>query len=217
MAELLDIIHSQDLLSDKSVLFLYSDGGPDHCLITYISVQLSLISLFLRLDLDYLCAARTAPCHCWRNPAERMSIVNLGLQCVGLMRQQMSDEHEAMIASCSNTSQLRQVGEKKPEIIPAISDSAPVKILLSNVMQRLKLHDKQFHVFSAATEDDLKELWSELDSIDESLEYGGQYRKKCLESHPNLVNFISHCCQARHYSFTIRKCGDPSCSICKPV
>ena len=30
MAELLDIIHSQDLLSGKSVLFLYSDGGPDN-------------------------------------------------------------------------------------------------------------------------------------------------------------------------------------------
>ena len=130
----------------------------------------------------------------------------------------MSDEHEAMVASCNNTSQLRHVGEKKPEIIPAISDSiAPVKLLLSNVLQWLKLHDKQFRVFSAATEDDLKELWSELDSVDKSLEYGGQYRKKCLESHPDLVNFLSHCCKSRHYSFAIKKCGDPSCSICKPV
>ena len=128
----------------------------------------------------------------------------------------MSDEHEAMVASCNNTSQLRHVGEKKSEIIPAISDSiAPVKILLSNVLQRLKLHDKQFRVFSAAT-DDLKN-WSELDSVDKSLEYGGQYRKKCLESDPDLVNFISHCCKSRHYSFAIKKCGDPSCSICKPV
>ena len=88
-----------------------------------------------------------------------MSIVNLGLQCVGLMRQQMSDKDEAMVASYNNTSQLRHVREKKPVVIQAISDSiAPVKTLLSNVLQRLKLHDKQFHVFSAALEDDLKEL-----------------------------------------------------------
>lgn len=85
MTELVDTIQSQNLLTEKSVLFLYSDGGPVHRL-TYLSVQLSLIALFLKLDLDYPCAARTAPCHSWRNPAERvMSIVNLGLQCVGLM------------------------------------------------------------------------------------------------------------------------------------
>ena len=45
---------------DKSVLFLYFDGGPDHRL-TYLSVKLSLIALFLKLDLDFLCACRTAP------------------------------------------------------------------------------------------------------------------------------------------------------------
>ena len=46
----------------KSVLFIYSDGGPDHR-VTYMSVKLSMIFLFLYLDLDYLCAARTAPYH----------------------------------------------------------------------------------------------------------------------------------------------------------
>ena len=106
MTELCEILQSRELLSSKSVLFLYSDGGPDHRL-TYLSVQLSLISLFLKLDLDYLCAARTALCHSWRNPAERvMSIVNLGLQCVGLMRQEMCVGHEAAIASCNNMSQV---------------------------------------------------------------------------------------------------------------
>ena len=61
------IRHASELFSliktdvqSKPVLFLYTDGGPDHRL-TYVSVQLSLISLFLQLDLDYLCAARTAP------------------------------------------------------------------------------------------------------------------------------------------------------------
>lgn len=62
-----------------------------------------------------------------------------------------------------------------------------MKILLTDVFQPLKLHDKQFQVFSAATEDDLKELWSELESVNESPEYGGQYHKKCLESHPKLT------------------------------
>ena len=76
--EIYNILQSQSLM--KPILFVYSDGGPDHRL-TYMSVKLTLICLFLKLDLDYLCAGRTAPYHSWRNPVERvMSILNLGLQ-----------------------------------------------------------------------------------------------------------------------------------------
>ena len=50
----------------KSSLFLYTGGGPDHRT-TYISTQLSLIALFLNLNLDYLHAARTGPHNSWRN------------------------------------------------------------------------------------------------------------------------------------------------------
>ena len=81
-SELISLIETD--VQSKPILFLYTDGGPDHRL-TFIAVQLSLISLFLQLDLDYLCAARTAPNHSWRNPVEHnMSVINLGLQCVGL-------------------------------------------------------------------------------------------------------------------------------------
>ena len=38
---------------DYPLLFLYTDGGPDHHL-TYASVKLTLIALFQKLDLDYL-------------------------------------------------------------------------------------------------------------------------------------------------------------------
>ncbi len=83
--------HSTELLKvlqedPKPILFLYSGGGPDHR-VTYVGVQIALIALFRHLDLDYLCAGHTAPCHSWRNPVERiMSTLNLGMQCVGLMR-----------------------------------------------------------------------------------------------------------------------------------
>ena len=52
-------------------------------------VELSMISLFLYLDLNYLCAV---PYHSFRNPAERvMSILNLGLQSIGVARSKMID------------------------------------------------------------------------------------------------------------------------------
>ena len=76
---------------------MYSDGGPDHrC--TYMSVKLSLIALFKELDLDILIALRTAPGNSWANPVERiMSIVNLGLQGVGVMRAKVSNDTEKVI------------------------------------------------------------------------------------------------------------------------
>ena len=52
------------------MLCAYTDGGPVHR-ITYISVKLHYIALFLKFDLDYLFAARTPPYHSWRNPVER--------------------------------------------------------------------------------------------------------------------------------------------------
>lgn len=81
------------------MLAIYSDGGPDHrC--TYVSVQYSIIYLFLKLNLDMVVLARTPPGSSWKNPAERvMSQLNLALQSVGLMRSTASTpEQEAIIS-----------------------------------------------------------------------------------------------------------------------
>lgn len=84
MAELEGVLRTVN--DDHPLLLLYTDGGLDHQL-TYALVQISLISIFLALDLDFLCAVRT-PHHSWKNPAERiMSILIIGLQSVGVMRQ----------------------------------------------------------------------------------------------------------------------------------
>ena len=73
-----------DRVQHKPILFVYSDGGPDHR-VTYISVKLALIALFRKMDVDYLCAVRTALYHSYRNPVERItSILNLGLQAIAL-------------------------------------------------------------------------------------------------------------------------------------
>jgi len=50
LAELHVILQPNSM--DYPLLFLYTDGGPDHCL-TYASVKLTLIALFRKLDLDY--------------------------------------------------------------------------------------------------------------------------------------------------------------------
>ena len=61
------------------------------------------MGLFRLLDLDLLVAARTAPHSSYRNPVERiMSLINLGLQSVGVMRQQMLDEMEKAISNANS-------------------------------------------------------------------------------------------------------------------
>ena len=72
-----------------------------------MSVKLSLISLFIKLDLDYLLAARTAPYHSFRNPAERViSVLNLGLQSVGIAHSPMEGETEAIVSNCNSVAAI---------------------------------------------------------------------------------------------------------------
>ena len=82
MTELHEILKMSDAGS-VPILFLYSDGGLEHQ-VTFILIQISLICLLFNMDLDYLCAVRTALYHSGHNPVEPiMSVVNLGLQSVG--------------------------------------------------------------------------------------------------------------------------------------
>jgi hypothetical protein len=63
------------------------------------------------LDLDMLIAARTAPQNSFRNPVERiMSILNIGLQAVGVMREEMTAEFENCLKSqgCPQKKQLER-------------------------------------------------------------------------------------------------------------
>jgi len=96
-------------MGSKSILCIYSDSGLDHRL-TYVSVQLSLVALYLNLDLDFLTACRTAPNHSMKNPVERlMVIINLDFQSVGVMRSKLSDEFEQKIQNCNSLKELRTV------------------------------------------------------------------------------------------------------------
>ena len=67
--ELFNILQSSDI--NKPVLFLYTDGGSDHRL-TYLSIQLAFLCMFIARDFDMLVAARTPPMSTWKNPPEEL-------------------------------------------------------------------------------------------------------------------------------------------------
>ena len=151
-AELYEIVDR----TNKPYLFLYTDSGPDHQ-VKFIKTQLALISLFLALDLDYLVAVRTPPDHSWKNPVERiMSILNLGLQCVGLMRQEMDAKLEEIMSKCNSINDIRKAVEKTPDLKEGLKQSLnPIITLLNDVFNRLQLKDKNFETFEAASELDM--------------------------------------------------------------
>ena len=215
--ELYHIIKS-DPVMEKPVLFVYSDGGSDHRL-TYLSVQISLICLFLNLDLDILCAGRTAPYHSWRNPVERiMAVLNLGLQCVAIARAQMSTEFEAEVSKCNSLADLRKIAERKEEIRPAVAASlSPVKRLLSDIFSRLTLKDKHINVIDAAEPDEICSFWSSILSVDATLKQNEKLTRDNITDYSGICEFIEHCCRIEHYSFDILKCGHDNCKICKPI
>ena len=78
-----------------------------------------------------------------------MSTLNLGLQCIGMMRKAGSELLEKEMTQCDNMKVLRRIAEKRKEFKDDLLDDLlnsvePVKILLSQMFQGLQLKEKTF-------------------------------------------------------------------------
>ncbi|KAK6192561.1 hypothetical protein SNE40_004009 [Patella caerulea] len=154
------------------IVAIYSDGGPDHR-ITYLSVQLSLIALFVNLDLDMLVAARTAPLQSFRNPVERcMATLNLGLQFVSISRAKMDDEAEKAIKKSSTLKALRDVAEKKPQDLKdKMKQSVHKPIgLLESVFERLQYTSQPVCTTGSASEEEISKITQAVLDLDPNID-----------------------------------------------
>ena len=61
-----------------------------------------------------------------------------------------------------------------------------------------------------------QEFWSAVLCTDHTLKYDVSYSKVNVQGKQHLLEFMDHCCQCRHYSIDILKCGSSVCTICKP-
>ena len=189
MAELYNILNSTN--ENKPYLFLYTDGGPDHR-VTYVRVQLALIALFLKLDLDLLIAVRTPPGHSWKNPVERiMSILNLGMQCIGLMRSKMGDDLEDIMKKCNTMEEIRTRSNNEPQLKEELINSLQAPItLMKGIFERLSLKDESFMTYESATNEEIKNLWESLLEIEDSLEMDDRTRKDIKDKVSHFSIFI---------------------------
>ena len=147
-----------------------------------------------------------------------MSIVNLELQAVALVREKMPEDMEKAASKCNSLKMLRQAAGKNSDFQKAALDSilAPVKILLTDIM-RLELKGKNFQVFSAASEAEIESLWNSLLAIDHEMRLRHDVKIAAKDLSLALANFMEHCCKKCHYFCDILKCGKPECMLCKPL
>jgi hypothetical protein len=173
-------------------LLVYTDGGSDHQL-RFLRVQLSWICLFIALDLDYFVAVRTPPGHSWKNPVERiMSILNLGLQSVGLMRQKMGQEFEDLIEGCNSMEAIREAAIKEPRLKKELKQSLqPTIDLVNSIFHRQSLKDRPFKTFEAATEQEIDNLWESILQLDPDLNKDTTRQFKHVKNMVKIFNLLN--------------------------
>ena len=126
----------------------------------------------------------------------------------------MPAEAEKALKNCNSLKQIQSAGDSfRTEVAKSVK--APVD-LLSDIMRRLELNGKKFEVETACSDDELESFWEILLQIESSLSPDDTTRDKVRDK-TSLQEFISHCCQLRHYTFCIKKCGKEGCKVCKPV
>jgi len=147
-----------------------------------------------------------------------MSVINFGLQLIGLSRRQLEDQVEEQdVRKCGSVSEVRELASKKPGLKESLMDSmSSVKVTLINVANRLEWKGRNFSVHVAATTESLTELWSTLKEINSEFNplHTDKISRKTLSA--TLQLYLKHCCRERHYFFDIKKCGDSNCNMCKP-
>ena len=143
-----------------------------------------------------------------------MSIVNLGLQSIGLMRKEMSSEAEKALKNCNSLKQLRSAGEPFRQEI-SLSIQQPID-LVADVLSRLQLKGKKFEVETGCSEFEEECFWEVLQQIEPSLSSDDTTREK-IKDKEKLQAFLNHCVKFDTYTYCIKKCGKDDCSICKPI
>lgn len=191
-----------------------SDGGPDHRL-AYGSVQVALLALFIRLNLDVLMAVCTCPYQSWSNTAERvMSLLNLALQNVSLERQAMSEECEKLVHNVNTMKELRSHIVTRPNLGEEIGQSLqPVIGLLNARFQQMKLKERHFKAGDVASDKQIQSLFDEVHAIDSSISVS-DLSQKSLKNAGALQEFLLKHSHITSYAVQFRKCLLDTCSYC---
>jgi hypothetical protein len=210
-----DFSEQDDLAMDKPVLILFTDGGPDHRP-TFETVKLSLLSLFIQLDLDMLIALRTAPYNSWVNLAERvMPILNLALQHCALERDKMPDKEEKKMKNKGSLSAVRNCAEINSGFQEAYTTSmqTPIKIL-SERFGRMTLKGANLKTSTGQCYAEIEDLLTPVKLVTGCNALNTKSASKDVRQEKELMSFMNSHSKSSQYCFQLLKCQDESCQYC---
>ena len=123
---------NDDVTNSNEILLLFSDGGGNYA--THISTQMSVICLFLQLNLDMLIALQCCLSQSWVNPAEPvMSLLNLALQNCALERDPIETaEFEKILKKVTSINQLRTLSKQTKNLKEFSKSKESLKSLVNN-------------------------------------------------------------------------------------
>ena len=152
-----------------------------------------------------------------RNIVERvMSILNLAVQSIGIMRSEMAADMEKQVKNANSIEELRSIAEKHPALKKALLQSVQTPMdLMSSTLSRLSLKGEPVTVLPAASHDEIDEMWTNMSFVDASMQRAET--QASIKNKQQLKALCDHCCQSRHYFFTIKKCGAADYDICGPA
>ena len=119
-----------------------------------------------------------------------MSILNLGMQSIGLMHSKMNDDLENLMKKCNSMEEIHTCSKDEPQLKSELINSlqAPIN-LMEGIFERLSLKDEPFSTFKSATEEEIKNLWEFLLEIDDSLDMDDR-TKKDIKDKVNIFYLI---------------------------
>jgi hypothetical protein len=194
------------------LLLAMTDGGPDHNT-TFWSVLVGWILLFLKLDLDMLCAMRPAANFSWRNPVERcFSCINLALQHCAFAREKMAAKFEDVFGNCKSMKDIRAAAAEDAVVNAAWLESvAGVKVQLQQRIKGLVWTDHDVEMFDPASNEEIDALWAAAMNLDEQLD---PQRTAEASQSDKLQEFVKAHCRRSKYVLQIKKVRDCTCSMC---
>ncbi|KAL8607708.1 hypothetical protein ACOMHN_039382 [Nucella lapillus] len=212
-AAMLVKMFENDSLPIPNILLKYTDGGTDQRN-TLEAVKCATICVFKELNLDMIIAARCAPGHSFRNPAERvMSILNIGLQNCATERKQTDEAAETLLKRCSSVSAIRSMAAKHPELQEKWRDSIePVQSTIQNRFLRLKLKGEPMTAVDPVTDGELDNLKRHLRELFPTHDLQ-KLQKQHTEKNQAYVDWKLKHCSETHYALQVRRCSDDSCCL----
>ena len=115
-----------------------------------------------------------------------MSIINLALQSVGLVRQPMVEMWEKMMNCINSVADIRECARKDPGFREAFTDGLfPLCQMLNILFRRLQLKGKTFQTLESATDDTIHDMFSVIVEIDPTFTES-HTTKAQLKNHPML-------------------------------